>query len=346
MFAVVTLSSVIQTGWFKFTRIRTGTGRRVFRMAPFHHHFELGGWDEITTIIRFWIVGGMAVAFGMGLFYAEFISHGWLDFWFASTVEVLSRVLTGYDSGMRHRAGRAQWGITALHTDSVRRCWSQPTFDDTPALPEGAEIPRARLSQPPAEAWRPWSSRPGCHRQYPLLVAAGQRAACPSSVNSNSPGGYMRRTTAAMAAGDRHQWQDHDRPDARSHVACTPVCARLRSATSAYRSSMPCWLTRPIRCWRWRPPVSNCTSATIVASAGWRVAESGRRPSRLARLDVVPTWPSKDQGLGGQLRHRQRRRPWLVRSRLGDGPSERLDQCSPWGRARTVGQYGVTHGRS
>jgi phospho-N-acetylmuramoyl-pentapeptide-transferase len=76
LFAVVTLSSVIQTGWFKFTRIRYGTGRRVFRMAPFHHHFELGGWDEITTIVRFWIVGGLAVAFGMGLFYAEFISYG------------------------------------------------------------------------------------------------------------------------------------------------------------------------------------------------------------------------------------------------------------------------------
>jgi phospho-N-acetylmuramoyl-pentapeptide-transferase len=45
-------------------------------MAPFHHHFELGGWEEDTTIVRFWIVGGMAVAFGMGLFYAEFISHG------------------------------------------------------------------------------------------------------------------------------------------------------------------------------------------------------------------------------------------------------------------------------
>jgi phospho-N-acetylmuramoyl-pentapeptide-transferase len=76
LFAVVTLSSVIQTSWFKITRIRTGTGRRVFRMAPFHHHFELGGWAEVTTIVRFWIVGGLAVAFGMGLFYAEFISHG------------------------------------------------------------------------------------------------------------------------------------------------------------------------------------------------------------------------------------------------------------------------------
>jgi phospho-N-acetylmuramoyl-pentapeptide-transferase len=76
LFAVVTLSSVLQTGWFKLTRIRTGTGRRIFRMAPFHHHFELGGWEEVTTIVRFWIVCGLAVAFGMGLFYAEFISHG------------------------------------------------------------------------------------------------------------------------------------------------------------------------------------------------------------------------------------------------------------------------------
>ncbi|MCW2541323.1 MAG: phospho-N-acetylmuramoyl-pentapeptide-transferase [Frankiales bacterium] len=76
LFAVVTLSSVLQTGWFKYTRYRTGTGRRIFRMAPFHHHFELGGWAEVTTIVRFWIVCGLAVAFGMGLFYAEFISHG------------------------------------------------------------------------------------------------------------------------------------------------------------------------------------------------------------------------------------------------------------------------------
>ena len=76
LFAAVTISGIIQTGWFKFTRIRTGTGRRVFRMAPLHHHFELGGWEEVTIIVRFWIVAGMAVAFGMGLFYADFIGNG------------------------------------------------------------------------------------------------------------------------------------------------------------------------------------------------------------------------------------------------------------------------------
>jgi phospho-N-acetylmuramoyl-pentapeptide-transferase len=76
LFAMVTLSGIVQTGWFKFTRIRTGTGRRVFRMAPLHHHFELGGWEEMTIIVRFWIVSGLAVAFGMGLFYADFLGNG------------------------------------------------------------------------------------------------------------------------------------------------------------------------------------------------------------------------------------------------------------------------------
>ncbi|TAM89900.1 MAG: phospho-N-acetylmuramoyl-pentapeptide-transferase [Jatrophihabitans sp.] len=76
LFAAVTLSDVIQIGWFKITRIRTGTGRRVFRMAPLHHHFELGGWEETTIIVRFWIMSGLAVAFGMGLFYADFIGNG------------------------------------------------------------------------------------------------------------------------------------------------------------------------------------------------------------------------------------------------------------------------------
>jgi phospho-N-acetylmuramoyl-pentapeptide-transferase len=76
LFAAVTLSGIIQMGWFKLTRRRLGTGRRLFRMAPLHHHFELGGWEETTIIVRFWILAGIAAAFGMGLFYADFISNG------------------------------------------------------------------------------------------------------------------------------------------------------------------------------------------------------------------------------------------------------------------------------
>ncbi len=76
LFGVVTLSGLLQAGWFKFTRWKTGTGRRVFKMSPLHHHFEMSGWQEVTIIVRFWIIAGIAVAFGMGLFYAEFIGSG------------------------------------------------------------------------------------------------------------------------------------------------------------------------------------------------------------------------------------------------------------------------------
>jgi phospho-N-acetylmuramoyl-pentapeptide-transferase len=69
LFVAVTLSVVIQVAFFKATR------RRVFRMSPLHHHFELAGWTENTVIVRFWLVTGMAVAFGLGLFYAD-----WLNF--------------------------------------------------------------------------------------------------------------------------------------------------------------------------------------------------------------------------------------------------------------------------
>jgi phospho-N-acetylmuramoyl-pentapeptide-transferase len=76
LFGVVTLSGIVQAGWFKFTRWKTGTGRRAFKMSPLHHHFEMSGWQEVTIIVRFWIIAGIAVAFGMGLFYAEFIGRG------------------------------------------------------------------------------------------------------------------------------------------------------------------------------------------------------------------------------------------------------------------------------
>ena len=69
LFVVETLSVILQVAFFKAFR------RRVFNMAPVHHHFELVGWPEFTVIVRFWIVAGLAVAFGLGLFYAEFLSH-------------------------------------------------------------------------------------------------------------------------------------------------------------------------------------------------------------------------------------------------------------------------------
>lgn len=57
VFVIEGLSVIIQTGWFKLTKWRTGEGRRVFRMAPLHHHFEKLGWPETRVVMRFYIVG-------------------------------------------------------------------------------------------------------------------------------------------------------------------------------------------------------------------------------------------------------------------------------------------------
>ena len=69
LFVLETLSVIIQVAAFR------GFGRRVFNMAPFHHHFELAGWNENTVIVRFWIIAGLSVAFGLGVFYAAFLSQ-------------------------------------------------------------------------------------------------------------------------------------------------------------------------------------------------------------------------------------------------------------------------------
>ncbi len=70
LFVVEALSVVLQIGVFRTSR------RRLFRMAPFHHHFELAGWAETTVIIRFWILGGISCLFGIGLFYADWLAAG------------------------------------------------------------------------------------------------------------------------------------------------------------------------------------------------------------------------------------------------------------------------------
>jgi phospho-N-acetylmuramoyl-pentapeptide-transferase len=68
LFVLITLSVIIQVGYFKITG-----GKRVFKMAPLQHHFELKGWAEVTVVVRFWILGGLFVAVGLGVFYAEWV---------------------------------------------------------------------------------------------------------------------------------------------------------------------------------------------------------------------------------------------------------------------------------
>ncbi|GAA4108279.1 phospho-N-acetylmuramoyl-pentapeptide-transferase [Nocardioides fonticola] len=74
LFVLETASVMIQVTTFKVSRKLTGTGRRVFRMTPIHHHFEMLGWEQVTVVIRFWIITGICVAAGMGIFYAEWVA--------------------------------------------------------------------------------------------------------------------------------------------------------------------------------------------------------------------------------------------------------------------------------
>ncbi len=65
VFVVETLSVMLQVAWFKYTKKRYGEGRRIFRMAPLHHHFEVSGWKETQVVVRFWIISMMLVLIGL-----------------------------------------------------------------------------------------------------------------------------------------------------------------------------------------------------------------------------------------------------------------------------------------
>ncbi|SDD19085.1 phospho-N-acetylmuramoyl-pentapeptide-transferase [Glycomyces harbinensis] len=67
LFVITTASVMIQVTSFKLT------GRRVFRMSPIQHHFELAGWSEVTIVVRFWIIAGIGVAIALGFFFADFL---------------------------------------------------------------------------------------------------------------------------------------------------------------------------------------------------------------------------------------------------------------------------------
>jgi phospho-N-acetylmuramoyl-pentapeptide-transferase len=69
LFVVITASVILQVGYFKLTK-----GKRLFRMAPLHHHFEMLGWEQVNVVIRFWIIQGLCVVIGLGLFYAEWVA--------------------------------------------------------------------------------------------------------------------------------------------------------------------------------------------------------------------------------------------------------------------------------
>ena len=73
LYVTETISVILQVGSFRIFK------RRIFRMAPIHHHFELGGWPETTIIVRFWLLAGACTGLALGIFYADFVNIGGLD---------------------------------------------------------------------------------------------------------------------------------------------------------------------------------------------------------------------------------------------------------------------------
>jgi len=69
LFVIITLSVALQVIYFRVTG-----GKRLFRMAPLQHHFGLKGWGEVTIVLRFWIIAGLCVALGLGLFYTQWVA--------------------------------------------------------------------------------------------------------------------------------------------------------------------------------------------------------------------------------------------------------------------------------
>jgi phospho-N-acetylmuramoyl-pentapeptide-transferase len=65
LFVLEAVSVMLQVSFFKITRRMRGEGQRIFRMSPLHHHFQLGGWTETQTVVRFWLLGAMFAALAL-----------------------------------------------------------------------------------------------------------------------------------------------------------------------------------------------------------------------------------------------------------------------------------------
>ena len=186
LFVIQTLSVILQVGFFKATR-----GRRLFRMAPLHHHFEMMGWEEITVVIRFWLIAGIFVATGLGVFYAEWVA-GFMNL---DDLSALGR--TSDWSGVRVIvAGFGVSGYAAA--DNLTFLGAQVT-----ALDESDERRPRRAGDPAREPRRHRPARPGidrtaARRRRPrghLARLGARRRRC-------SP----RRPSAASRSGARSSW--------------------------------------------------------------------------------------------------------------------------------------------
>ena len=168
LFVVETLSVVIQIAVFK---TRTA---RVFKMAPFHHHFELAGWAETTVIVRFWLLAAMSAALGLGLFYTEWLAAtGGLS---VSCAERCDRRPAAGGAPVLvagRRRLRAAPAVGGAGSSSGARVTGRrrPRRRGSPTLPDRGATGRRRPDALPAGTDLVVTS-PGWRPDHPLLAAA------------------------------------------------------------------------------------------------------------------------------------------------------------------------------
>ena len=235
--------SIAQVASFKTT------GKRVLRMAPLHHHFEMVGWNEVTVVVRFWIIAGLFVALGLGVFYAEWVVGSPVSF------DPLLRAPRGADPPRRRlvgpaassSSGSACRGFAAADAladrgrASSRSSTRDVTERDHASAPTILDILDVDVRLGPEHVVEPAGrgrelvvTSPGVPPHDPLMLAAAAAPASRCGARSSSPGGCARRDgRRAVAHRHRHQRQDDDRQHARLDPARRPDCGPRAPATSA-----------------------------------------------------------------------------------------------------------------
>ena len=247
--------------------------RRVFNMAPFHHHFELAGWDENTVIVRFWIIAGLAVAFGLGVFYAAFLS-----------TDMTRELRRSARRGGRSRGDRdrsrpacsstgAPWSPSCRTVTVSRNGWLPPSCGPVArrcgsvTRHAAARRSRRRLTRVPA---RPAAGRGRrCRRGRRHRRARAGLAVAPAG-------------RGTLARHHRHQRQDDDRRHARVDPAGRrPACRRRRQRrpSAGFRRDRGPRVRRAGS----RDVERPAAVVPVAALRGRRHPQHRRGPSRLAR---------------------------------------------------------------
>ena len=302
---------IIQVGSFKLT------GRRVFRMAPLQHHFELLGWGEVTIVIRFWIIAGLFVAPRPGHLLrrvgGRLVSEaaGRLDALTDCDADWagLDVVVAGL-GGQRVRRGRRAAAARGPARRGRRRATGRPSRSGPRSCgswaPTSGSVTTRRRRCPDGPTWssprRAGGRSSPCWRPRP-------RPGSRSGARSSWPGGCGRRTAAPpWLTAHRHERQDHDRADARGDAAGRRAARRRRSGNVGTADRCDAVLRRAaVRRARRRAvqlPAALATGPARSAPAGQRGAQRRARPRRLARLAArrtprtragstsAPRWPA------------------------------------------------------